>query len=158
MNVQSTLPQNYAGQMRSGMPKQKKQVAFGATPQQIFRAMEKAGLNSGSHGCGGTETVKSVVDFFRRLEERMPAGLRHEHKLGERNTIPEGLKGIEVDGKSLSTIDDELHQGAKPFTCGDKVCPLSTLMNPGKIVKNRLIKLGVERPDVIEIVGAGPKV
>ena len=135
--VQNT-PTNYS---RQNMTAKKSHVNFGATPAQIFKALDTAHICPGKAGF-----LTRLADAFAGLEKKLAKGTEFVYRLGEKNKAP----AKSPIAQEIAGIDQQLNKGA--FQCGSgESCACGKGLSLGGFAKQLLQKIGVEKPDVIEI-------
>lgn len=133
----------------------KQPISFQATLPEIKQAVEE---KQGKLCPGKTAFVMKVVNFMEGVQQKMKADSSPEMPkkldfvLGEVNSLPESVKGIEVNGNTLAQLDKQLNETS--FSCGpDSDCSCGKGQSLGeffsKVVLAKILK--VPNPEKIEL-------
>ncbi|MEW5818729.1 MAG: hypothetical protein AB1782_00935 [Cyanobacteriota bacterium] len=163
MNVQNYSQASFLMPKTQGKPA-KSPVAFTATLPEIQEAID---TNTNKAFCPGKKGfVTAIVKFFEGVQEKMKEkGLTtFDFKLGQKNEIPEALKGVKIDSplkniplmKGAETLEEVDNVFAtSEFKCKPtSTCGCGKNIFLGEYLGNGVMKdiLGVKnKPDVIEL-------
>lgn len=129
---------------------------FTATPEEILKAVEKFKINEAIKIAKEEGTcaeklnfIVKTVDFFNNLKSHLGKN-NFVYQLGKENKIPLNLD-LDVNGKTLSAVDQELNDVNQRFKCIHGNCSCGEGKTKGQFLNDLLSFLEVNHPNVIDL-------